>query len=174
VRLHDALAPGLAAELAAWFMRAPLTAGFHADQQALTWSFEALLPDRHDVQLPACLRRLARFLDQDVPELAQAITGRRLAPPMQGVLHLWAWRRGAYVDAGRTLAPLGGIDVMLGLTGARWPAEVGGQLELGAAAQRLEPGFDTLDLFEPCSFTVSLVTRPVVALAVRSYLVPVD
>ncbi|HUH05107.1 MAG TPA: hypothetical protein VML75_24080 [Kofleriaceae bacterium] len=174
LRLEEALAPGLAAELATWFTRVPLRAGYHADQAALTWSFEVQLPHGIDPQYPDSLNRLIGFLDRELPALAGALTGRRLRTPMPGSVHLWVWRRGAYVDDGKPLAPPGGLDVLLGLTGPRWPAELGGHLEVAHSQQCLPPGFDTLDLFDRCAFRVPLITARVYAMAVRTFLVPAD
>ncbi len=133
------------------------------------------MPDEIDPQHPEALYRLVNFLDRDLPALASAVVGRALAPPMPRVIHVASLRRGAYVDEGRTLAPPGGIDVVLGLTGARWPAEAGGHTNVvdgGQVRQRLAPGFDTIDLYASCNYRVPLVVRPVRTLAVRTVLVP--
>ena len=176
LRIDAALAPGLAAELADWLPTLPLEPRYLAEQVALTWACEIQVPDEIDPQHPEALYRLVDFLDRDLPALASAITGRSLVPPMARVVHVSSLRRGAYVDAGATLAPPGGVDVVLGLTGARWPAGHGGHTEWveddGAVSQQLAPGFDTLDLHPPGRYRVPLVTRPVRALAVRTILVP--
>lgn len=176
LRIDEVLAPGLAAELADWLPTLPLEPRYLAEQVALTWACEIQVPDEIDPQHPEALYRLVDFLDRDLPALARTITGRALAPPVARVVHVSSLRRGAYVDAGTTLAPPGGIDVVLGLTGPRWPADCGGHTERldddGAVSQRLAPGFDTLDLYPAGRYRVPLLTRPVRTLAVRTLLVP--
>ncbi len=176
LRVDDVLAPGLAAELADWLPTLPLEPRYLAEQVALTWACEIQVPDEIDPQHPGALYRLVEFLDRDLPALASAITGQTLVPPIARVVHVASLRRGAYVDAGATLAPPGGIDVVLGLTGARWPADYGGHTEwlndAGVVTRRLAPGFDTLDLQPPGRYRVPLLTRPVHTLAVRTYLQP--
>jgi hypothetical protein len=176
LRIDELLDPGLAAELAVELPRLPLAPRVLAEHEDLSWACEVGVPDDPDPQLAACMHRLAALLDTELPALAGAITGRRLAPPARRRVHVWAFRKGGHVAAGRPLAPPGGLDVWIGLTGARWPAELGGHVDRvdagGSAAITHAPGWDTLDLIDGLGHRIALVCAHVEALWVRSYLVP--
>jgi hypothetical protein len=168
VRIEDALPPGLAAELASYLPTLPLEVRLVPEHLDLSWSCELVVPERYDPQHPQCLYRLARFLDVDLPALVERVTGRALSPPQARTVHVWELRRGAYVDHGAPLGPDGSVDVLLGLTGARWPEADGGHLHTGDRV--LEPGFATLDLLGGASFYIPVLRRHVRALAVRTFL----
>ncbi len=176
LRIDELFDPGLAAELAAELVRLPLAPRLAAEQEDLSWACEIELPPEPDAQHAACLFRLASFLDRELPVLAGAITGRRLAAPARHHIHVWAFRKGAHVAAGEALAPPGGLDVLVGLTGARWPAELGGHLALvdgaGATVAEHPPGWDTLDLIDHLGHRIPVVRAHVEALWVRTFLVP--
>lgn len=170
-RIDGALEHGLAAELVALLPRfapAPRLVPAHVD---LSWACEIAVPCGYDPQHPACLYRLVEVLDRRLPALASAVVGRALEPMVRRRVHVWMFRRGAYVDDGKPLAPAGGVDVVVGLTAARWPAAWGGHLEIDGAPSRAL-GFGTIDLIGARGYRVPLVTRHVEALAVRSVLVP--
>lgn len=149
LRLGGALEPGLAAEVATWLARLPLDVASSAD--AVWWSCEVDVPAQPDPQLPEPAYRLVRLLDTDLPGLLGTITGRALTRPAAGRVTVRAWRKGSFADAPAAPvsdAPSDAIDVVLGLTGARWPAAWGGTLELtlGATTVRRPPAWDTLDV----------------------------
>ena len=177
MRLQGVLEPGLAAELACTLWRMPVEPRIYAAHTDLSWSCDVGVPRDPDPQHPPCLFRLTRFLRLDLPALVSAIVGRALTVSEPDNIHLWALRKGAYVDDGGPLAPAGGLDVLLGLTGAHWPADWGGHMVWTSARDRsmaLPPGFDTLDLLDGGRFQIPLLTRPVESLSIRATLEPVE
>jgi hypothetical protein len=176
MRLAGVLDPGLAAELAVVLGRLPLEPRIFAQHADLSWSVDLGVPDDPDPQHPRCLLRLVAFLRRDLPDLVGAISGRRLTNPEPSTAHVWGWRKGSYIDDGRPLAPPGGVDALLGLTGLSWPEAWGGHLVWTGASGRpltLPPGFDTLDLIDGGAFRVPVVTHRVEAITVRARLHPV-
>jgi hypothetical protein len=168
VRIEGGLPEGLAAELACYLPTLPLAPRLVAQHLDLSWSCELEVPEAYDPQHPRCLYRLVRFLDVELPALVEQVTGRALAPPRPRTVHVWQLRRGAYVDQGQPLGGAGSIDVLIGLTGERWPAAWGGHLQVGARS--LAPGFATLDLLGGQRFHLPLLRRHVRTLAVRTFL----
>lgn len=168
VRIDAGLPAGLAAELACYLPGLPLEPRLVAEHLDLSWSCELVVPEPYDPQHPRCLYRLVRFLDHELPALVAQVTGRTLAPPQPRTVHVWELRCGSYVDRGAPLAPDGGVDVVIGLTGARWPEAWGGHMQIGQ--RTLAPGFATVDLASGQDYRIPLLHRQVRALAVRTYL----
>jgi hypothetical protein len=174
LRVPEVLDPGLAAEIEVVARGIEVSPRIFAAHEDLSWSVDLRAPVEADPQHPPCLVRLARFLARDLPVLAERITGRRLAIGEPGTLHFWQLRKGAYVDDGGPLAPPGGLDAWLGLTGIAWPAAWGGHVAWAAAegVESVPPAFDVLDLSDGGRFRVPLLTRHVRATTVRAFLVP--
>lgn len=173
--IGDVLEPGLGAELAVFLGRLPLAASFDADEQGIFWRCSVGMPAL-DPQYPGCLFRLVRFLDVDLPALASAITGRALAPGKPAWIDVQVFRKGSYVDAGKSRAPASGVDFILDLTGVSWPAAWGGHMEhcdeSGQVRDVRAPGSGTLHLLASARFQVPVVRRHVERLWVRGALAP--
>ncbi|MEZ4466189.1 MAG: hypothetical protein R3F43_17480 [bacterium] len=167
VRVDDALAPGLAAELALVLRGLPL--GPERAPGSVAWAGALGVPAGLDPQNPPCIHAAIRLLDQDLPAFVGALVGQPVARPDPGRLPLWFFRKGGYADDEGPLVP-GGIDVLIGLTGGHWPAAWGGHLAL--SDRTLPPGFATLDLLRDRRFAVPLLTHHVEALWLRTCLVP--
>jgi hypothetical protein len=185
VRIAPVLAPGLAAELAPLLVRMPLLAQRDHREDAVWWRCAIQLPAAPDPQYPECMYRLTRFLDEDLPALASAVLGRRVVSAAPSWLDLRVVRKGSYVDGGDSFAPAGGVDYLLGLTGAAWPAAWGGHLALDPAVDddaadpragddRGAVGWDTLVLFSRAQWRIPLVARHVEGLFLRGMLAPED
>lgn len=143
LRVDDALAPGIAAELAAWIPRMPVGPTVDPGHDALWWSCDAELPMRPDPRLPECFFQLGRFFDVELPARAAAITGRRLAWAQRGHFSLRLWRKGSFADGTPEIAA-GSIEAVIGLTAGSWPDDWGGIHHV--LDQQLRPGWNTLDL----------------------------
>lgn len=170
VRQADVLPAGLAAELtlllrALPFEPTPTGAG-------VAWTGALQVPTTLDPQHPECLYRLLHFLDHTLPQRAAAWLGHPLVRADAGLIPVWTFRKGGYLDAA---GPLPGVEAWLGLTGGSWPAAWGGHLEILSEDGRLEatlpPGFATLDLVVQQLIQVPVVTHHVEALWVRTLLV---
>jgi hypothetical protein len=174
LRIAGALEPGIAAELAARVAALPVVPVADPAGNGVWWGCTVALPPLPDPQLPECFYRIVRFFDDDLPELARAITGRRLAPPRRGRFDVRIWRKGSFAD-GAPLVPPAALEAVLGLTAASWPEAWGGSVELldadGAVIERRPPGFDTLDLTEGTPpMRTTLLTRHVAVLTVHGLL----
>ncbi len=149
-----------------------------AEQLDVSWSCDVFVNREPDPQHPQCLYRAARFLETDLPAIVSHLTGRALITVQPYRLHVWAFRKGSHVDAGASLAPPGGLDVFIGLTGDTWPPELGGQLELldasGAVVEQRRPGWDTLDIIDGQPWHVTLVERHVELLMLRVAMAPAE
>ncbi len=174
LRIESALEPGLAAELAHLLNHVPSAAGIDEARAELAWRGRLQLPEYYEAQHSACLWRLVRALEQDLPPIVEGITGRPLRVREPRALDVVALRKGSFADLPRE-APATEVTWWLGLSPGTWPAEWGGHLELvdedGVSQVRFPPGWDTLDLFDERWRTrVPLVKRPVEGVWVRGAL----
>lgn len=170
-RLEGVLPPGLAAELALLLRALPLSPEPVA--AGIAWVGSLQVPLTVDPQHPECLYRLIRFLDQDLTELVAAWLGRPFVRAEAGLIPVWTFRKGGYLDAA---GPLPGVEAWLGLTGTTWPDGWGGHLEIlnedGTLQACMPPGADTLDLVVGSLVQVPVVQRHVETLWIRTLLVP--
>lgn len=175
VLVPDALESGLAAEAYLVLSRLPFGPETNRQGTHVAWCGALAVPPTPDPQNPACLYRLLRFLDQDLPAWVGAGLGRSLRPLYPGQLMVWTFRKGGFADAVQPLAP-DGIDVFLSLTAQRWPADWGGHLDIlddaGQVAASHAPGPGQLHLTRGTRIRVPLVVRPIEAVWLRSALVP--
>ena len=173
--IPDALEPGLAAEADLVLSRLPLEPEANPTSSHVAWCGTLVVPPTPDPQNPACLYRLLRFLEQDLPAWVGDALGRPLRSLYPGRLMVWTFRKGAFADAVQPLAP-DGIDVFLSLSARRWPADWGGHLGIldgdGQLAASHAPGPGQLHLTRGWRVKVPLVVRPVEAVWLRSALVP--
>jgi hypothetical protein len=149
------LAPGIAAECAHWMAKLPLGVETAPAGQGLWWGCEVTLPPVTDPHTAPCLNELVLYLEQDVA----ARVGRAMQKPR--TFGVRVWRKGSFADE-LSIEP-GTVQAIVGLTGARWPAEWGGALEFAGEAR--PPGWNTLDLVESGA-RVSLLTHHVTMLTV--------
>lgn len=152
LRVRDVLAPGLAARLADAALAHPF-AFFErhvSDVRCVFW--RQLQPyDAASTFEPLALAR--RLFEDDLPRLASAITGQALRSQGDTALALDCYLRGSYLDTHTDQGRDRLVAYVVGLTRDRWPAELGGHLEFlwpdeETVIDRIEPGFDTLDLFQ--------------------------
>jgi hypothetical protein len=143
LRIEDALAPGLAAELAAAVRGLPFAAVLDRDRDEVRWRCLVTVPPGADPQLPECLFRVARLARDELPPLLLAITGQRLAAAAPERLLMVALRKGSYAAAA---APEHGVEVVVGIGAVPWPAAWGGHTELVGAGEVWAPAADTLEL----------------------------
>ena len=195
LRIESALAPGLAAEIAALLPGLSWTPQLDATRSALCWRCLVRMPSTPEPQYPVCLYRLGRGLREELPALVGELWGSPLelvtptVPDHSGaqngdamlqdqapLIDFQVLRKGSYRERlGSTVAAeVASIRFVFGLTGARWPRAWGGHLHLqtGDDLQVLPPGWDTLDLHGPVVTWSPLVTRhvwaPVVAGRLRN------
>ena len=166
VRVEPLLAPGLAAELAAFIPCVPLTPQLDAGRREQSWRCVVRMPEAIDPQYPACMYRLSAFLVRELPTLAAHITGAPIPAQGSGDIDIHVFRKGSYID-GPDPATNSGIDFVLGLTTAVWPAEWGGHLHI--ANQRAPLAWDALDLF-PGPARMPLISRHVQGVAIMGHL----
>lgn len=171
MRIERVLAPGLAAELAPLLARLPMGPLM---EDGFCWGCDVGVP-AVEPQHPEPLYRAVRFVDRDLPQLVEAITGRALETPQPSWLRVRVLRKGSFAEPPQE--PATGLRFVLGLTRARWPEAWGGHMDLldpdepTRVVQRREPGFDTLDLFQASpGCRTSLVLRHVEALSLRDVL----
>lgn len=169
--------PGVAAELAGWAARLPLGAVAGGGGDAVWWECTVEVPPIADPHFPECVMRLVTLFDSELPALAARLTGRALAPAQPGRVGVRVWRKGSFADATPAGVPPEGIEAVVGLTGARWPEEWGGALEVldgaGVAVERRPPAWNSLDLAGGATpRRITLVTRHVEVLTLHSALVP--
>jgi hypothetical protein len=174
LRIADALESGLAAELAMWATRLPLGVMADWERRSLWWTCDVQVPPRPDPQWPECVLRVARFLDDELPGLAGAITGRELTAATPRRFSVRMWRKGSFAD-GPPLVPDGSIEAVVGLTAATWPESWGGCQEYvndqGEVIERRPPGWNTLDLADGMQpHRTTLVTRHVAVVTVHTVL----
>ena len=123
VRLDDALAPGLAAELAAGLNRLPFA--LTAVEGEVAWSATLLVPEVRDPQLFEPLFRLRRFVVDELPALCLAITGRHLVASSPERITVVAHRKGSWTG-GRVEVPARSVACTIGVAAGAWPAAWGG------------------------------------------------
>lgn len=173
--IPDALEPGLAAEADLVLSRLPFGPEANPQGTHVAWCGALMVPPTPDPQNPACLYRLLRFLDQDLPAWVGDALGQPLRPLYPGQLMVWTFRKGGFADAVLPLAP-DGIDVFLSVSAQRWPADWGGHLNIlddaGQRAASHAPGPGQLHLTRGLRVQVPLVVRPVEAVWLRAALVP--
>lgn len=121
-RLDDALAPGLAAELAAVLAGLPLEP--LGDAGEVSWQCDVVVPPQVDPQLAEPLYRAVRLVERDLPTLLAASLGLRVAPATPRRLTVAALRKGSWLDGG---APgPGELAVTVVVAAGSWPAAWGG------------------------------------------------
>src|SRR5688572_23783007 len=123
LRIEGALAPGLAAELAATARTLPLGAVLDRERDEVRWRCLVTVPPGVDPQLPECLFRVARMVRDELPALLLGITGERLVAAVPERLTIVGLRKGSYAAAA---APERGVEVVIGIGAVPWPAEWGG------------------------------------------------
>ncbi|MCO5171199.1 MAG: 2OG-Fe(II) oxygenase [Planctomycetes bacterium] len=155
VRVSDVLAPGLADALPGLLLSLPFSAHHVQDAhvRCFFWRCVIVPPPEGPGALPPPLDLLGRFVLEDLPALASAITGRPVRGPVEACLPVCLYRKGSYLDAHEDHGLDRAVAFVLGLTRASWPAEAGGHLEFladdrEAVLERRPPGFDTLDLYD--------------------------
>jgi hypothetical protein len=170
LRIDDALAPGLVAEVAVALGGLPWGLEIADDARSdVRWRCTLTLPPKLDPQLPGAGWRLVRLLARDLPPLASAIVGRAVTVATPHTLPLVSLRKGSYVDD----APSPWLEAIIGLTAHTWPASWGGHTELPALGKVWPPGRGTIDLVDAgVRRRVPLVTRHVESLALHVALVP--
>ena len=162
LRIEGALAPGLAAELAAAVRTLPLGAALDRERDEVRWRCLVTVPPGVDPQLPECLFRVARMARDELPALLLAITGERLAVAVPERLTIVGLRKGSYAAEA---APARGVEVVLGIAAVPWPAEWGGHTEVGG--ERWAPAADVLELRGAgVPARIPVVTRHVESLAI--------
>lgn len=175
LHLQQALAPGLAAEVADVIRRLPPTLIHEvaADRAGPIWRCDLVVPDLADPQLPPPLLRLAHAFETRLPQRLSALTGRTLQQPVSRAVSICWLRKGSYLDwtAGPSSTERG-VDFYLGLTAGRWPVAWGGQLSVHGVQHPI--GWNTLHVV-PASTPVALtlLSRQVEAVLLRGRLVEV-
>lgn len=169
VRIDDALAPGLVAELTIALTNLPFGLEIDDARSDVRWRCTLTLPPKLDPQLPGPGWRLVRLLARELAPLASAIVGRPLAVTSPHTLPLIALRKGSYLD----VSPAPHLEAIIGLTATTWPASWGGHTELPDHDVTWAPGAGTIDLVDAgVRRRVPLVTRHVEALTLHVPLVP--
>ncbi|MCW8140376.1 MAG: 2OG-Fe(II) oxygenase [Planctomycetota bacterium] len=155
LRVAGVLAPGLAEALPDLLLSLPFSAHHVQDDhvRCFFWRCVIAVPPEGPGALPSPLDLLGRFVTQDLPALASAISGRAVRGPVEDVLPACLYRKGSYLDAHEDHGVDRAVAFVLGLTRGAWPAEAGGHLEFLAedretVVERRPPGFDTLDLYD--------------------------
>lgn len=162
IRIEGLMRPGLAAEIAKWAMNGAFSfEARHVNEvRCVFWSQSHRWPTDATPPPSAACSTLIELLTVDIPALAQAITGQRVwRVHDEGFSFHW-YTKGCYLDAHTDQGANRALAFVMGLTQQRWPAERGGHLEFLAPDEhtvidRVEPGFDTLDLF-----CIHPLTRP--------------
>jgi len=182
LRIEDALAPGLARALA----EAATARPFHYferhvnEVRALFWRQAVAWSTPRSEFAP--IDALRHLIGVDLPALATAITGQRLAAVQHDEADGVAfdlYTRGSYLDTHTDQGSERLVAYVIGLTDEAWPHEDGGHLEFLAPDEstvldRIPPGFGTLDLF--CIYPlvrphrVPILTRHVTRLSVNGWL----
>ena len=149
------LADGVGALVAEAVRGLPMAAVWEADA-GMFWRCEAHVPAAIDPQLPEAFFWTQRLQDIDLPALLcrMGIPVRSARP---GVIDAIALRKGSWLR----LQPSGWL-ALIGLTGAPWPAEWGGQHSMGLTL--IPPG---------AVLEVPVLTKHVEALLLRCALEPV-
>jgi len=169
VRLDDALAPGLVAEVAVALTNLPFHLEIDDARADVRWRCTLTLPPKLDPQLPGPGWRLVRLLARELPALASAIVGRAVTVASPHTLPLISLRKGSYLDD--TPAPT--LEAVIGLAGAAWPAAWGGHTELPERGVAWPPGCGTIDLIDAgVRRRIPLVRRHVEAMSLHVALVP--
>lgn len=173
--IEPALAPGLAAELAAFVPQLELTPQWDAERAFLSWRCQVGMPAALEPQYPMCMYRLGHALSHELPRLVSSIVGYRVVAKEPRYIDIRVLRKGSYRDAGSAPASTD-IEYMLGLTGARFPPAWGGHIEFlddrESVIETRALGWDTLHLARPSSVRIPLVTHHVWAVVVVGTLVP--
>ncbi|MEL6347139.1 MAG: hypothetical protein AAFV53_28755, partial [Myxococcota bacterium] len=122
-QLPEALAPGLAAQLAPLTMRLPVQPGLADNQSGVLWRCAVQIPSPSEPQHPAPWRAARRLLVRDLPWLLQQMTGQPWTP-RQTFIEAWALRKGSGFiwQTGEHE-----LDALLGLSVAQWPDAWGGR-----------------------------------------------
>lgn len=169
VRIADALAPGLGAELVPFSRSLPHVVAATRAPDGLIWGCEFEAPRAPDPQYPPCLFRLVRLVERDVPALLGMLTGAAWTYSTPGRLRVWLVRKGCYLAPGLADS---GVRFFVGLTGVAWPAEWGGHLTVAGTGTTLSPAADVLDLVRGAGFELPLVHRHVEGLVVTGTVTP--
>lgn len=181
LRIDDALDPDLADALVDLAAAHPF-AFFEkhvSEVRCVFWRQVHHLPDAHDLAAPHDLRALRRFIDDDLPTFASAITTQSLRAAAGDGIAIDFYTRGSYLDAHTDQGQDRLIAYVIGLTADQWPPEDGGHLEFLAPDEhtvldRIAPGYGSLDLFTIYPLTrphrVPLLRRPVTRLSINGWL----
>jgi len=181
LRIEDALDPDLADALVDLAAAHPFNFfDRHVSEvRCVFWRKVHPLPDAHDLNAPHALRALRRFIDDDLPALASAITTQRLRAAAGDGIAIDFYTRGSYLDSHTDQGSDRLIAYVIGLTADQWPAEDGGHLEFLAPDEhtvldRIAPGYGSLDLFTIYPLTrphrVPILRRPVTRLSINGWL----
>jgi hypothetical protein len=168
LRIDDALAPGLVAEVLVALANLPFELYIDDARADVRWRCTLTLPPKLDPQLPGPGWRLVRLLARELPALASAVVGRAVTVAEPHTLPLISVRKGSYLDD----TPAPELEAVIGLAGAPWPAAWGGHTELPERGVVWPPGCGTIDLLDAgVRRRIPLVRRHVEALALHVPLV---
>jgi hypothetical protein len=163
--IEPVLAPGLAAELAAFVPQLELTPHWDAERALLSWRCLVGMPAVFEPQYPMCMYRLGHALAHELPRLVSSIVGHRVMAQEPRYIDIRVLRKGSYRDALPSPSPPVDIEFMISLTGARFPPAWGGHIEFldgrQAVIESREPGWDTLHLMRPSGARIPLMTHHV-------------
>lgn len=181
LRVHEALAPGLAAALAQAASEHPFTffEKHVSEVRCVFWRQLQRFPEAGEGSSFGPIEQARRLIQVDLPALVSAITGQALHASGGNGIAIDYYTRGSYLDAHTDQGADRLVAYVIGLTRDGWPAAAGGHLEFLepdelSVHDRLAPGWDTLDVF--CIYPlrrphrIPLLTLPVTRLSINGWL----